>query len=114
MLQVEYDPEIVETPFLPNYGIPNQQYWGIQPQPISAPNINDIPVNTDTSNIDNSNVAEIQNTSNDIGLQDTATTDETLSAFGQLATILPTEEINPNLHDNNDLEILLWNKHINL
>lgn len=136
MLQVEYEPEGIENPFLANIGIPNQQFWGSQPAPLSIANISN---NASSSNaerlvpLDRDNVINDANT--DLQPQDemgqtTTDTSENIptgtlpETYDQIdisePIILPSNEINPDLQsgarlgdDNNDLEILLWNNHIN-
>jgi hypothetical protein len=119
MFQVETDDEMISNPFLPNLTIPNQEYWGVPPYQLPMPNINNnVSGDTNTSsNVEDNPVPLAEDTGyttqeipTDTNTQDTTdTTTEQLTAL-----ILPETEVNPNLDDNNDLELLLWNKHINL
>ena len=127
MLQIETEDSVLENPFLPNLGIPNQQYWGAQPNVISAPNItNDISKgssgpdftgDTNTTNIDNSNATETQTTADTtaaIPEEQSVLPNDTAGQLADAVINLPETELNPNLDSSNDLAILLWNKHINL
>lgn len=130
MLQVEYEDAIIENPFLPNLTVPNQQFW-VAPQSgtglISNNNTErSVPLVNDVTSNDGGDI--IVNTTNDTGdttqeiptdtnTQDTTVNTELADAVSNdsnLGINLPATEINPNLDDNNDLAILLWNKHINL
>ena len=127
MFQIETEVSVLENPFLPNLGIPNQQYWGAQPNVISAPNItNDISKgssgpdftgDTNTTNIDNSNATETQTTADTtaaIPEEQSVLPNDTAGQLADAVINLPETELNPNLDSSNDLAILLWNKHINL
>ena len=107
MLQIDYEDEVIPTnPFInSDLGIPNQAFWGANPNPQMVPQ----PQQNETQ-------SEPQN---DAVLNETqATNDATLSKSEEVNndTInnIPKEEINPQLDDNNDLAILMWNKHLNI
>lgn len=117
MLQIETEDSVLENPFLPNLGIPNQQYWGNNPNQISTNNINVLSGDTNPTYIDvNNDQAEQETTDTTGALPQTEDTTEQIvtDPLADAVINLPETEINPNLDSSNDLDILMWNKHINL
>ena len=133
MLQVEYEDETIAPVFNPmEYGLPTQQFWGVNPNNNLDNNISNVDPSTDVIDNTSTDVNSPAQTEPTVPLDTGNTTQEvpqgtnpqesTDNQTQQLTTdttasnemTYPNEMTAPEIPDNGDLGILLWNNKLTI